>query len=54
VGERPPQMLFFVRDPSKVTEMYQRYVENELRKRFEMRGVPIVMEFRERQRRKRK
>lgn len=54
IGETPPQMLFFVKDPSKVTEMYQRYVENELRKRFDMRGVPIVMEFRERQRRKRK
>ncbi|MGE5580316.1 MAG: ribosome biogenesis GTPase Der [Bacillota bacterium] len=54
VGERPPQVLFFVKDPTKVTEMYQRYVENELRKRFDMKGVPIVMEFRERQRRKRK
>ena len=54
VGERPPHMLFFVKDPSRVTDMYQRYLENDLRKRFDMRGVPIVMEFRERQRSKHK
>ena len=54
VGERPPHMVFFVKDPSRVTDMYQRYLETEMRKRFDMRGVPIVMEFTERQRRKRK
>jgi predicted GTPase len=32
--------------------MYRRYLEGELRKRFDMGGVPIMMEFRERQRRK--
>lgn len=51
VGEKPPRVLFFVKDPSHVTEMYRRYLEDELRKRFDMRGVPIMMEFRERQRR---
>ena len=53
VGEKPPRMVFFVRDPAAVTEMYQRYLENEMRKRFDMKGVPIVMEFRKRERRAR-
>jgi GTP-binding protein len=52
VGQKPPRMLFFVKDPAHVTEMYRRYLEGELRKRFDMGGVPIMMEFRERQRRK--
>ncbi len=54
VGERPPRMLFFVKDPSKVSEMYRRYLEGELRDRFDLRGVPVMMEFRERQRSRRK
>jgi GTP-binding protein len=54
VGEKPPRVVFFVKDPARVTDTYQRYVENELRKRFDMRGVPIVIELRRSQRSKRK
>jgi GTP-binding protein len=54
VGQNPPHMVFFVRNPSKVTGMYERYLENELRKRFGFQGTPIVMEFKERQRKPRK
>lgn len=52
VGERPPRMVFFVKDPTKITGMYGRYLESEFRKRFGFSGSPIVMEFKERQRRK--
>ncbi len=52
VGEKPPHMVFFVKDPSRLTGMYQRYLDSEFRKRFGFYGSPIVMEFRERQRRK--
>ena len=45
-------MVFFVKDPSRLTGMYQRYLDSEFRKRFGFYGSPIVMEFRERQRRK--
>jgi GTP-binding protein len=54
VGEKPPRMIFFVKDPAKVTGMYKRYVEGGLRKRFDFKGAPIVMEFRERQRSRKK
>ncbi|HHW27895.1 MAG TPA: ribosome biogenesis GTPase Der [Firmicutes bacterium] len=52
VGERPPHMVFFVKDPTQLTGMYQRYLDSEFRKRFGFSGSPIVMEFKERQRRK--
>ncbi len=54
VGQRPPRMVFFVKDPSFMTEMYQRYLDSEIRKRFGFEGSPIVMEFRERQRTRRR
>lgn len=53
VGQNPPRIVFFVRNPKKVSAMYERYLENELRKRFGFQGTPIVMEFRERQRKRR-
>lgn len=46
VGQEPPKMVFFVKDPSKVPDSYVRYLEAEIRRRFGFRGVPIVMEFR--------
>lgn len=54
VGQRPPHMVFFVKDPSKISEMYRRYIDGEIRKRFGFQGTPIVMEFKERQRKRRK
>jgi len=46
VGQKPPEMVFFVKDPSKVPDSYVRYLEAEIRRRFGFRGVPITMEFR--------
>jgi GTP-binding protein len=54
VGVRPPHMVFFVKDPAKVSDMYKRYLDGELRKRFGFKGTPIVMEFKERQRKRRR
>ncbi|HHX27389.1 MAG: ribosome biogenesis GTPase Der [Bacillota bacterium] len=53
VGQNPPHMVFFVRNPSKVSTMYERYLDSEIRKRFGFQGTPIVMEFKERQRKRR-
>jgi len=53
VGQSPPHMVFFVKNPKKVSAVYARYLENELRKRFGFQGTPIVLEFKERQRTKR-
>lgn len=46
VGQKPPEMVFFVKDPSKVPDSYVRYLEAEIRRRFGFRGVSITMEFR--------
>jgi GTP-binding protein len=46
VGTKPPQIVFFVKDPSKMPDSYVRYLESEIRRRFGFAGVPIVMEFR--------
>lgn len=47
---RPPRMVFFVKNPDDITAPYQRYLESELRKYFDFTGSPLIMEFRERQR----
>ncbi|MGI6642769.1 MAG: ribosome biogenesis GTPase Der [Bacillota bacterium] len=54
VGQRPPRMVFFVKDPGSMTDMYRRYLDGEIRKRFGFEGSPIVMEFRARQRTRRR
>src|SRR5213595_336130 len=40
VRARPPRFRFFVNDPSLVTRDYGYWVENQLRERFELEGVP--------------
>ncbi len=52
VEVKPPRMVFFVKDPSAVSDMYRRYLEGQIRRRFGFTGVPIVMEFRPRRRKK--
>jgi GTP-binding protein len=42
---RPPRFRFFVNDPGLVTRDYGYWVENELRKRFGLEGVPVVIDF---------
>ena len=46
VTARPPRFRFFVNDPGLVTRDYGFWVENELRERFELQGVPVVHRLR--------
>jgi GTP-binding protein len=45
VQDRPPRFKLFVNDPGLVTRDYGYYVENALRERFELAGVPVVIDF---------
>jgi GTP-binding protein len=42
---RPPRFRFFVNDPGLVTRDYGYWVENQLRDRFELEGVPVSIDF---------
>jgi GTP-binding protein len=44
-GTRPPRFRFFVNDPGLVTRDYGYWVENQLRDRFELEGVPVSIDF---------
>jgi GTP-binding protein len=44
-SRRPPRLRFFVNDPSLVTRDYAYWVENRLRERFELEGVPVSIDF---------
>jgi GTP-binding protein len=45
VSSRPPRFRLFVNDRSLVTRDYGYWVENELRKRFSLEGVPVSIDF---------
>jgi GTP-binding protein len=42
---RPPRFRFFVNDPGLVTRDYGYWVENQVRDRFELQGVPVSIDF---------
>jgi GTP-binding protein len=44
-GVRPPRFRFFVNDRSLITRDYGYWVENQLRERFELQGVPVAIDF---------
>jgi GTPase len=45
VTARPPRFRLSVNDPSLVTRDYGYWVENRLRERFELEGVPVSVDF---------
>jgi len=45
VTARPPRFRVSVNDPSLVTRDYGYWVENQLRDRFELEGVPVSIDF---------
>jgi GTP-binding protein len=45
VSSRPPRFRLFVNDRRLVTRDYGYWVENELRARFELEGVPVSIDF---------
>jgi GTP-binding protein len=44
-GTRPPRLRIYVNDPRLVTRDYGYWVENELRSRFDLQGVPVSIDF---------
>jgi GTPase len=48
VTSRPPRFRFTVNDPGLVTRDYGYWVENQVRERFELEGVPVAIDFRKR------
>ncbi|MBA3788271.1 MAG: ribosome biogenesis GTPase Der [Actinobacteria bacterium] len=45
VSSRPPRIRIHVNDPGLVTRDYAYWIENELRKRFSLGGVPVSIDF---------
>jgi GTPase len=45
ITTRPPRFRFSVNDPSLVTRDYGYWVENQLRERFELEGIPVSIDF---------
>jgi GTP-binding protein len=45
VQTRPPKFRLHVNDHTLVTRDYGYWVENELRKRFDLQGVPVDIDF---------
>jgi GTP-binding protein len=45
VSVRPPRFRIFVNDPALITRDYGYWVENRLRERFGLAGVPVVIDF---------
>src|SRR5919106_3654276 len=45
VRARPPRFRFFVNDPALVTRDYGYWVENRLRERFGLEGIPVAIDF---------
>jgi GTP-binding protein len=52
IGERPPRFAIQVNSRQRVTRDYAYFVENRLRARFGMDGVPLVIDFVERKSRR--
>ena len=48
VETRPPRFRFTVNDPGLVTRDYGYWVENQLRERLGLEGIPVVVDFRQR------
>jgi GTP-binding protein len=45
VRTRPPRFRFSVNDPSLITRDYGYWVENQLRERYSLDGVPVAIDF---------
>jgi GTP-binding protein len=42
---RPPRFRFFVNDPGLITRDYGYWVENQLREKFDLEGIPVAIDF---------
>jgi GTP-binding protein len=48
IGERPPRFAIQINSRARVTRDYAYFLENRLRARYGMDGVPLVIDFVER------
>jgi GTPase len=53
IGMRPPRFAIQVNSRTRVTRDYAYFVENRLRERYGLEGIPLVIDFAERKRRSR-
>jgi GTP-binding protein len=51
-GERPPRFSIQVNSRNRVTRDYAYYLENRLRERYRMEGIPLIIDFVERSERR--
>jgi GTP-binding protein len=52
IGERPPRFAIQVNNRARVTREYAYFIENRLRARFGLDGVPVIVDFVERKQRR--
>jgi GTP-binding protein len=52
IGTRPPRFALQVNSRTRMTRDYGYYIENQLRKRFGLDGVPVIIDVRERKQRR--
>jgi GTP-binding protein len=52
IGERPPRFAIQVNSRQRVTRDYAYFVENRLRERYALEGVPVIIDFVERRNRR--
>ena len=45
IGERPPRFAIQVNSRARVTRDYAYFVENRMRARYAMDGVPLIIDF---------
>jgi len=46
VDVRPPTLIFFCNHPDLIQKSYIRYIENQLREKYDFSGVPLRIKFR--------
>ena len=53
IGENPPRFAIQINSRQRVTRDYAYFVENRLRERYALDGVPVIIDFVERKNRSR-
>ena len=53
IGVRPPRFSIQVNNRNKVTRDYAYFIENRLRERYALEGIPVIIDFAERKQRRR-
>jgi GTPase len=53
IGVRPPRFAIQVNSRTRVTRDYAYFVENRLRERYALEGIPVIIDFNERKQRQR-